>query len=79
MPLVGASQVVLVVKNPPASIGEIRDVSLISWLGRSPGRGNGNTLQYCLENSVDRGALGGYSPWGGKEPDMTEQIHTCHL
>ena len=56
MPLAGASQVVLVVKNPPVSIGEVRNVSLISWLGRSPGRGNGNILQYCLENSMDRGA-----------------------
>ena len=29
------------------------------------GEGNGNPLQYsCLENSTDRGALGGYSPWG---------------
>ena len=56
MPLAGASQVVLVVKNLPASIGEVRDMSLISWLGRSSGRGNGNILQYCLENSMDRGA-----------------------
>ena len=36
--------------------------------GRSPGEGNGNTLQYsCLENSMDR-------PWGRKELDMTEQL-----
>ena len=47
----------LIVKNPPASVGEVRDVSLIYWLGRSSGRGNSITLQYsCLENSVDRGA-----------------------
>ena len=68
---------VLVVKNP-ASVGEVRDVSLISWLGRSPGRGNGNTLQYCLENSVDRGAWWA-TVHGVAESDMTEQIHTCHL
>ena len=36
----------------------IRDLDPIPGLGRSPGEGNGNPLQYsCLENSVDRGAL----------------------
>ena len=36
-----------------------------------------NPLQYsCLENSMDRGAWHGYSPWGGKESDMTEHTHT---
>ena len=53
----GASQVALVVKNLPANAGDIRDVGLISGLGRSPGGGNGNLLQYsCLENPMDRGA-----------------------
>ena len=53
----GASQVALVVKNPPASAGEIRDADLILGLGRSPGEGYGNPLQYsCLENPMDRGA-----------------------
>ena len=42
------------VKNPPAKAG---DVGLTPGLGRSPGGGNGNPLQYsCLENPVDRGA-----------------------
>ena len=37
--------------------GDIRDVDLISGLGRSPGEGNGNPLQYsCLKNPMDRGA-----------------------
>ena len=50
------SQVVLVVMNL-ANAGGIRDVGLIPVLGRSPGGGNGNPLQYsCLENSMDRGA-----------------------
>ena len=45
------------VKNLPANAGDIRDASLIPGLGRSPGEGNGNPLQYsCLENSMDRGA-----------------------
>ena len=52
-----ASQVALVVKNPLASAGDIRDVGLIPGLGRSPGEGTGNPLQYsCLENPKDRGA-----------------------
>ena len=46
-----------VVKNPPASTGDARDVDSIPGLGRSPGEGNGNPLQYsCLENPMDGGA-----------------------
>ena len=53
----GASQVVLVVKNPPANVGDIRRTSLIPWLERPPGGGHGNPLQHsCLENPMDRGA-----------------------
>ena len=45
------------VKNLPTSAGDIGDSSLIPGLGRSPGGGNGNPLQYsCLEKSMDRGA-----------------------
>ena len=45
------------VKNPPASAGDMRDVGSILELGRSPGGGHGNLLQYsCLENPMDRGA-----------------------
>ena len=44
------------VKNLPANAGDIRDVGLISGLGRSPGGEHGNPLQYsCLENPMDRG------------------------
>ena len=50
-------EVVPVVKNPPASTGDIRDMGSIPGLGRSPGEGNGTPLQYsCLENPMDRGA-----------------------
>ena len=53
----GLSQVALVVKNSLASAGDIRDVGSIPELGRSPGRGHGNPLQYsCPENPMDRGA-----------------------
>ena len=52
-----ASHVVLVVKNQPTNAGDIRDVSSIPGLGRSPGGGHGNPLQYsCLENPMDRRA-----------------------
>ena len=54
--LTGASLVALVVKNPPASAGDIRGVGLIPGWERSPGGGHANTLQYsCLESSRDRG------------------------
>ena len=44
------------VKNPPANAGHVREVALIPGLGRSPGGGHGNPLQYSfLENPVDRG------------------------
>ena len=47
----------LVVKNPPANVGDKRDRDSVPGLGRSPGGGHGNPLQYsCLENPVDRGA-----------------------
>ena len=47
---------VLVVKNTPSSAGNVRDLGLIPGLGRSPGEGNGNPLQYsCLENPMDKG------------------------
>ena len=49
-------EVVLVVKNPPANTGDIRDRGLIPGLGRSPGGRHGNPLQYsCLENPMERG------------------------
>ena len=51
-----ASKVALVVKNPPASAGDLRDLDSFPGLGRYPGGGHGNPLQYsCLENPMDRG------------------------
>ena len=61
-----------VVKDLPASVGDTRDVGLIPELGRSPGVGNGNLLQYSyLENSIDRGAQWA-TVHGVAESDMTE-------
>ena len=52
-----ASQVALVVKNPSANAGDIRDPGSIPELGSSSGGGLGNPLQYpCLENPMDTGA-----------------------
>ena len=52
-----ASQVVLGVKNLHVNAGDLRDMGSIPGLGRSPGGGHGNPLQYsCLENPMDRGA-----------------------
>ena len=46
----------LVVKNPTANAGDLRDVGLIPRSERFPGKGHGNSLQYsCLENLIDRG------------------------
>ena len=48
---------VLVVKNPSASAGDIRDTGSVPGSGRSPGGGHGDPLQYsCLGNPMDRGA-----------------------
>ena len=61
------------VKNLPANAG---GTGSIPALGRSPGEGNGNSLQYsCLKNSMDKRSLAGYSSWGGKESDTTESLN----
>ena len=53
----GASQVALVVKNPPANAGDARDVGSIPGWGKYFGGGHGNPLQCsCLRNPMDRGA-----------------------
>jgi len=60
-------------RNPPANAGDIKDVSLIPGLGRSPGGGHGSPLQYsCLENSHGQRNLACCSPWGRKESDTKE-------
>ena len=53
------------------------DLGLTPGLGRSPGEDHGNPLQCsCLENPHGQRSLVGYSPWGGKESDMTERLST---
>jgi len=54
------------------------DLGSIPGLGRSPGGGHGNPLQYsCVENPRGQRSLAGYSPWGHKESDTTEQLSTA--
>ena len=58
----------------------VGDVGTIPGLGRSPGGGHGNPLHYsCLENPHGQRSLEGYSPWGCKELDTTEQLSTAGL
>ena len=64
---------VLVLKNPPASSGDVRDVGLMPGWGRFPGGGHGSPLQYSgLENPMDRGAWWATVHGGCKESDRTE-------
>ena len=66
---IGAS----LLKNPPASA---RGMDSISGSRRSPGKENGNPLQYSsLKNPMDRGAWQGYSLWSCKELDMTKRLN----
>ena len=70
---ISAYQVALVVKNPLANAGDIRDTGSIPGSGRFPGGGHGNPLQYSyLENLHGQKSLADYSPWGCKESDMTD-------
>ena len=63
-------------KNLPTNAGDVRDVGLIPGLGRSPGEGYGNPLQYsCLESPVDRGAWQAAFHMVSKL-DMTESTYT---
>ena len=53
----------LVIKNPPANAGDLRDTGSIPGLGRSPTGGRGNPLQYsCLENPIGERTLLAYNP-----------------
>ena len=51
------------------------DLGLMPGSGRFPGEGHGNPLWYCLENPHWQRSLVGYSPWGHKGSDMTENWH----
>ena len=59
------------IKNPPANAG---DAGLMPGSVRFPGVGNGNPLQYCLENSMDRGAWWATVHGVAKSWTLTEQL-----
>ena len=73
--LVWASQVVQVVKSPPANAGAAGDSGPVSGLERSLGEGNDSPLQCSYLG--DPMSLVGYSPWGLKELDTTETNWAC--
>ena len=65
-----------VVKSPPAHTRDARDVGSVPGLGRSPGGGDDNLLQYsCQENPMNRRSWGLY---GHKNSDTTELVSTMH-
>ena len=73
-----ASQVVLMVKNPPTNAGDTRDKGSIPASERSPGEGHGNPLPYsCLENPMDRGAWRATGHRGAKSQTWLKwHVHT---
>ena len=75
-----ASLVAQKVKNLPAMwMTWVRSLGSLPGLGRSPGGGHGNPLQYsCLENLHGQRSLAGYSPWDRRESDTTEWLSTAH-
>ena len=76
------SMLATISKTKPSIKGSIcnaGDVSLIPWLGRFPGRGHGDPLQYyCLENPTDRGAWRATVRGVTKELDRTEATEHTH-
>ena len=70
----------LVVKNTPASAGDIGNMGSLFGLGRSPRGGHSNSLQYsCLENAMDRGAWRATVHWAAKSQTQLKQLgmHRC--
>ena len=66
-----------VVKNLTANAENKGDLSLIPGLGRSPGGGNINTVQYsCLENPMDRGVWWATVHRVTKSQDTTKRLHS---
>ena len=69
---------VLVVKNPPANTGDIRDVGSIRRSGRFPGGGHGNSLRYsCPENPMSRGSWWATVHRVAKSQTRLKRLHAC--
>ena len=73
------SQVVLVIKNPSANAGDIRDAGSIPVSDRSPGEGNGNPLQYSCLESYGQTEPGGLQSVGLQRVRQTESNLTQHV
>ena len=69
----------LVVKNPSAKAGDVRDADSVPGGGRCPEEGRGNPLPYSRLESHGQRSLVGYSPWGHRESDMTEATQRAHM
>ena len=67
----------LVVKDPPANAGDVRELGLISGWRRSPGGGQGNP--FLPGESHGQKSLVGCSPWGHTKSDTTKQLSTHAL
>ena len=73
IPYVWASQVVLVVKNLPASAGDVKRHGFDHWVGKIPWRRvQQPTPVFLLGESLGQRSLVGYRPWSRKASDMTE-------
>ena len=68
----GFPQVAQWCHNLPASTGDTRYVGLIPGSGRSSGGGMATRLAFLPGESCGQSSLGGYSPWGSREPGTTE-------
>ena len=67
------------VKKQPVNAGDLRDLGFTPGLGRSPGGGHGNPLQYsCLENPHRQRSLDNNCPQGHKESDVTSGLPCIH-
>ena len=64
-----------VVKNPLANAGDTRDVGSVAGLGKPPGVGNGNPLQFLPGKFHGQRSLVDYSLWNCKGSDLTEHTH----
>ena len=65
--------------KPPDIYRAVGHLGATPGLGRVPGGGHGNPLQYsCLENPHEQRSLAGYSPWGRKESDTIEWLSTLY-
>ena len=68
------------VKTLPTDAGDARDVGQIPELGRSPGEGNGNSLQYsCLQNPIDRGSWQATVNGVAESPTRWVQMHDAMI